>query len=129
MSNRSAFYFLLCIQIFIFPNSSTCYSEFQADAPFFPFDPIEPPSIRNCLCGGIPTDYPGHLITCVECQSQFHEHCMKWDADIAKENDVQFLCPLCRMKNLDPFFPVVRFKRPPANSEIFTLAIILVILG
>lgn len=78
---------------------------------FFPFRPNHPDAavgLRNCLCGGSTPFWPGPAISCTTCECRLHAPCMRWDTSIEPAGGtLQFLCPACRLRQLDPFFSPV----------------------
>eukprot|EP01053_Blabericola_migrator_P002274 Blabericola_migrator_1__2273@NODE_1629_length_4140_cov_9_186840_g1061_i0_p1_GENE_NODE_1629_length_4140_cov_9_186840_g1061_i0NODE_1629_length_4140_cov_9_186840_g1061_i0_p1_ORF_typecomplete_len823_score93_94zfMIZ/PF02891_20/2e02zfMIZ/PF02891_20/1_7e03zfMIZ/PF02891_20/6_6e17PINIT/PF14324_6/9_6e07PINIT/PF14324_6/5_9e02zfNse/PF11789_8/4e03zfNse/PF11789_8/1_2e05PHD/PF00628_29/0_00015PHD/PF00628_29/41Zf_RING/PF16744_5/0_19Zf_RING/PF16744_5/4_5PHD_4/PF16866_5/0_013PHD_4/PF16866_5/13zfDi19/PF05605_12/0_1 len=67
-----------------------------------------------CLCKGryIPDaqlNSAHSLYTCPYCQQKYHEKCLGIDVLLSKSVELpeKFICPRCRVKDIDPFYPTV----------------------
>ncbi|WBY58802.1 E3 SUMO-protein ligase PIAS [Plasmodium yoelii yoelii] len=77
----------------------------------------------SCACGGMVKNVSSKncVVKCIECEKPQHISCYIQNSSISKNmQDYKILCVACRLKDMDPFYPlkqILWMKSLNANSE------------
>eukprot|EP00918_Siedleckia_nematoides_P106658 GHVU01232729.1.p1 GENE.GHVU01232729.1~~GHVU01232729.1.p1 ORF type:complete len:157 (+),score=8.05 GHVU01232729.1:1909-2379(+) len=68
----------------------------------------EPRSWRGCPCNG-KTNQSGQVLECASCKGSVHAKCLRIAEYLehVQINAIRFTCPMCLLKDMDPFYPMV----------------------